>query len=138
MEKSLDPHMQKLLDTAIERNSSDLHLTVGVAPTLRIDGKLTVVPGEEPLTAENAVKLIESIMTDDQLERLKVRKEVDFSFGYRNMRYRTNTYYQKGFMATALRLIPKTIKNISIQRDKETFGNAIHHNCSRGWGRTCC
>jgi len=113
MQITLDPLMKKLLDLAIERKASDLHLTVGVPPMLRIDGKLSAVPGEAALTADGVARLIQSFMTSEQLERLKIRKEVDFSFGYQNMRFRTNTYFQKGNLAASLRLIPKLIKSIS-------------------------
>jgi len=113
MQLTLDPQMKKLLDFAIEKKASDLHLTVGVPPMVRIDGKLAGVPQEGALTAETVGKLIQSFMTNEQLERLKLRKEVDFSFGYQDTRFRTNTYFQKGNMAASLRLIPKQIKNIT-------------------------
>ena len=112
MQITLDPLMKKLIDLAIERKASDIHLTVGVAPLIRIDGKLATVPDEAALTTESVTKLIQSFMTQEQLERLKVRKEVDFSFGYQNTRFRTNTYFQKGNLAASLRLIPKLIKNL--------------------------
>jgi len=113
MQIGLIPEMKKLLDLAIERKASDLHLTVGVPPMIRIDGSLMAVPGESALTGEMVAKLIQSFMTPDQIERLKVRKEVDFSFGYQNSRFRTNTYFQKGHLAASLRLIPKLIKSIT-------------------------
>ncbi len=113
MQITLDPTMKKLLDLAIERKASDLHLTVGVPPTIRIDGKLSAVPDEPVITPETVVRLVQSFMTQEQLERLKIRKEVDFSFGYQDMRFRTNTYFQKGNMAASLRLIPKLIKSIT-------------------------
>ena len=112
MQIGLMPEMKKLLDLAIERKASDLHLTVGVPPMIRIDGALMAVPGETALTSEMVAKLIQSFMTQDQIERLKIRKEVDFSFGYQNMRFRTNSYFQKGNLAASLRLIPKLIKSI--------------------------
>jgi len=112
MQITLDPRMQKLLDLAIERKASDLHLTVGVPPTIRIDGQLIPVPGEGELNEEDVTKLIQSFMTPEQIERLKIRKELDFSFGYQDTRFRTNTYFQKGNLAASLRLIPKLIKSI--------------------------
>jgi len=112
MQISLIPEMKKLLDVAIEKKASDLHLTVGKPPIIRIDGVLLSVPGEEVLTGEKTAKLINSFMTPEQIERLNSRKELDFSFGYGKMRFRANTYYQKGYMATSLRLIPKLVKNL--------------------------
>src|SRR4030042_6047707 len=113
MQIGLIPEMKKLLDLAIDKKASDLHLTVGVPPMIRIDGALMAVPDEPNLTTEQTSKLIQSFMTQDQVERLKVRKEVDFSFGYQDMRFRANTYFQKGNLAASLRLIPKLIKSIA-------------------------
>jgi len=112
MQIGLLPEMKKLLDIAIERKASDLHLTVGVPPMIRIDGVLMAVPAEAPLTGPSISKLIQSFMTPEQIERLKIRKELDFSFGYQNMRFRTNAYFQKGFLAASLRLIPKLIRSM--------------------------
>ena len=113
MQKTLDPRMKKLLDQAIEKKASDIHLTVGVAPFVRIDGKLAPIADEEVLNPGSIDPLIQSFMTDEQLERLKIRKELDFSFGYRDTRFRTNAYFQKGNYAASLRLIPKLIKSIT-------------------------
>lgn len=113
MQITLDPLMKKLLDLAIEKKASDLHLTVGVPPTIRIDGKLVAVPAEPSLTADSITKLVQSFMTQEQLEKLKLRKEVDFSFGYQTTRFRTNTYFQKGYLAASLRLISKQIKSMT-------------------------
>ncbi|MGA2667231.1 MAG: type IV pilus twitching motility protein PilT [Patescibacteria group bacterium] len=112
MQSTLSQSMQKLLDLSIERKASDLHLTAGVPPTMRIDGQLIPVAGESALTHETVAGLVQSFMTAEQLERLKLRKEVDFSFGYNDTRFRTNTYFQKGNLAASLRLIPKIIKNL--------------------------
>ena len=113
MQIGLAPEMKILLDQAIEKKASDLHLTVGIPPMLRIDGNLIAVAGQPPLTGEIAMQIIQSFMTEDQKERLKVRKELDFSFGYQNMRFRTNVYFQKGHIDCSLRLIPKLIKNFN-------------------------
>lgn len=113
MQIGLIPEMKKLLDLAVEKKASDLHLTVGVPPMIRVDGALSAAPGESALTSQLIAKLIQSFMTPDQIERLKIRKEVDFSFGYQNMRFRTNVYFQKGNLAASLRLIPKLIKNLN-------------------------
>lgn len=108
----LIPEMKKLLDLAIARQASDLHLTTGVQPMIRVDGVLMAAPDEAVLNAEQGAKLIQSFMMPDQIERLKVRKEVDFSFGYQDMRFRTNVYFQKGNLAASLRLISKAIKTL--------------------------
>jgi len=107
------PEMKKLLDIAVERKASDLHLTVGMPPMLRIDGALMAIPETQPLTAEMALNLVQSFMTPEQSERLKVRKELDFSFGYQTMRFRTNVYFQKGNIAASLRLIPRLVQSLA-------------------------
>ena len=113
MQIGLIPEMKKLLDLAVERKASDLHLTVGMPPMLRIDGVLMPIPQTQPLTGEIALELVQSFMTQDQVERLKVRKEIDFSFGYQSMRFRTNVYFQKGYIAASLRLIPKLVQSLA-------------------------
>lgn len=112
MQASLDPLMKKLLDLAIDHKASDLHLTVGIPPVLRIDGRLSTMPQEGPLNAESVARLVQSFMTPEQTERVKSQKELDFSFGYKDTRFRTNVYFQKGNFAASLRFIPKIIKSI--------------------------
>ncbi len=105
--------MKKLLDEAVSRKASDLHLSVGAPPLLRIDGKLLPIAGEAILTAEDAQKLTKSIMTEIQLDRFTAKRELDFSFGYRSMRFRVNTFFERGNTACALRLIPKDIRTLA-------------------------
>lgn len=112
MPEAMTAQMKKLLDVAIERNASDLHITVGVPPMLRIDGKLGPLPDMEAVTPEVAGRLLQSITTPEQAERLSQRRELDFSFGYQKMRFRTNAFYQKGNVSAALRLIPVAIKKM--------------------------
>ena len=112
MQIGLIPEMKKLLDVAVERTASDLHLTVGMPPMIRIDGVLMAVPQTQPLTGETTLQLVQSFMTQDQVDRLKLNKELDFSFGYQNMRFRANVYFQKGYIAASLRLIPKLVKSL--------------------------
>lgn len=112
MQIGLIPEMKKLLDVAVERTASDLHLTVGMPPMIRIDGVLMAVPQTQPLTGETTLQLVQSFMTQDQVDRLKLNKELDFSFGYQSMRFRANVYFQKGYIAASLRLIPKLIKSL--------------------------
>ena len=113
MAATLSPEVQRLLDYAIAQNSSDLHVTVGVPPTIRVDGKLMAIKGEQVTIPETAKQFVEGLTPPEQLERLEQRKELNFSFGYKNTRYRTNIYYQKGYLAAALRLIPTKIRTIS-------------------------
>lgn len=104
--------MKKLLQAAIDKGASDLHLVVGVPPTLRIDGRLLPIKEEKILEAKDVETLIKSTLRPDVGERLTHDKEVDFSFGFQEMRFRVNVYYERGNLAASLRVIPKEIKTL--------------------------
>lgn len=112
MAEAMTTEMKQLLDLAIEKGASDLHVTVGVPPALRIDGKLLPLTDKGAVTPETSERLLMSIMNSDQVERLHQRRELDFSFGYQKTRFRTNAFYQKGNISAALRLIPVLIKSM--------------------------
>jgi len=102
-----------LLEIVIKKNASDLHLVVGVRPTLRVDGDLVPIPGTEVLTSEEAERLIFELVTAEQKELLLVNREIDFSFALGEAgRFRVNAYYQKGYLSASLRLIPVRIRTI--------------------------
>lgn len=105
--------IQQLLQLAIDRKASDLHLVVGIPPTLRVDGSLVKVPNEPALTKEETERLIKGVLNSEQLERVTVNKEIDFSLPFSDKgRFRVNVYYQKGTLAAAFRLIPLKIPTI--------------------------
>ncbi|MBI4175018.1 type IV pilus twitching motility protein PilT [Candidatus Berkelbacteria bacterium] len=104
--------LKTLLDAAVSRNASDLHLTVGVVPSLRIDGRLVPIADHPVVDQEQAIALIEPLLQPAQLERLKEARELDFSLSYGAARVRANVYYQKGSLAASLRFIPRTIRTI--------------------------
>lgn len=108
-----DLKIEKLLEIVVKENSSDLHLTVGVPPMLRIDGALKTVPNSSPLTAPEVESLIFAVVDDIQKDILLKDMEVDFSFAFGDVaRFRANAYHQKGNMALALRLIPTDIRSL--------------------------
>ncbi len=103
-------NIQQLLDLTIQRNASDLHLTVGFPPTLRIHGDLIPVAGEEPVTAPEMESLITPLLSKIQQNIYQQNFEVDVSFEFEaKARFRVNVYRQKGFPSAALRLIPYQI-----------------------------
>lgn len=109
-----DGSIETLLDEAIEKNASDLHLIVGVSPTLRIDGKLVATSNQPKLDDAKCESLIKSILSQDKkrLTELDREREIDFSFGYREMRFRANIYYERGNIAAEFRLIPSKIRTL--------------------------
>jgi len=104
-----DIHLDDLLHETIQRGASDLHLTVGVPPILRIDGQLK--PGNyERLTPHDTQRLVYDILTDEHTQRFESSLELDFSYALgRQARFRVNVYRDKGTVASAFRLIPARI-----------------------------
>lgn len=103
-------NIQQLLDLTITRNASDLHLSVGFPPTLRIHGELIPVPGEPSTTPPQIESLIKPLLTDMQVNIFKESLELDFSFEFEGRaRFRVNLYRQRGHPGAALRLIPYRI-----------------------------
>ncbi len=98
------------LDFAVEKRASDLHFSVGITATVRIDGKLISIPEAPVLDNEKVAEYVAAFTPATILAELKQKKEVDFSFGYKDMRFRVNVYYQKGCLSASLRLIPKEIR----------------------------
>ncbi|MCL5773199.1 MAG: type IV pilus twitching motility protein PilT [Firmicutes bacterium] len=101
--------MDDLLRVTVERGSSDLHLTVGLPPMLRVSGKLS--PTEFPrLMPDDTKKLIYSILNDKQKEKFEKTWELDCSHGVRGFgRFRVNVFRQRGVVGAALRAIPSSI-----------------------------
>src|SRR3954468_18892930 len=104
-------NIDTLLRLMFEKGSSDLHITAGVPPMLRIDGEIT--PTEyEKLRPETCQQLIYSILTDEQKERFEKEDELDISFGVEGVgRVRMNVFKQRGAVAAALRNIASHILN---------------------------
>ncbi|MFY9343881.1 MAG: type IV pilus twitching motility protein PilT [Planctomycetota bacterium] len=98
--------MEELLNLMVQRGGSDLHLSVGAPPKIRIDGKL-VDTEYEPLMPEATKKLVYSVLGADQVAKFEKNLELDFSFGVSNLgRFRTNAFLQRGTVAAVLRVIP--------------------------------
>lgn len=106
-------NIKELLQLTIDKNASDLHLLVGSPPIVRIDGELMSVPNESFLSPEIVESMLKEVMTAEQLERLLVNKEIDFSLPFSDRgRFRVNAYTQKKSLAAAFRLIPTAIPTI--------------------------
>lgn len=104
--------LKQLLESAVKNNASDLHLVVGSPPVLRIDSDLK--PENLPkLMAEEIKTAVFSLLSSEQKNLLLTNKELDFSFNFEDkVRIRANTYFEKGNLAAAFRLIPFKIKSI--------------------------
>ena len=104
-------NMHQLLKTMIEQGASDLHVSTGTAPQIRIDGKMQ--PLEVPkMTAADTKQLCYSVLTDAQKRRFEEENELDLSFGVKGLsRFRGNIFVQRGAVAGAFRAIPFEIKS---------------------------
>ena len=99
--------LHELLKEMIERGASDLHITTGTPPQLRVDGALAPVPGMESLGAAETKRLCYSILTDAQKYKFEEEDELDLSFGVKGLsRFRANIFMQRGAVAAAVRTIP--------------------------------
>ena len=93
-----------------ERGASDLHLTVGAPPILRVDGQLVPTPFEK-LNSEMSQQLIYSLLNDAQRQRFEAKSELDLAFNLRGLgRVRMNVYRQTGCIGAAVRAIPNSFK----------------------------
>ncbi len=105
--------IQELLEVALQRNASDLHLMVGAFPTLRIDGRLEPIANVSPITPDLAERLVYQLCSPEQKEILLTNKEIDFSFALGEVaRFRVNCFHQKGYLSASLRLIPMKISSL--------------------------
>lgn len=110
--------LQDLLSLTVKNKASDLHLLVGVPPSLRIDGNLMPIGSYPALTPEVLAEMVYSILKPEQKELLTANKELDFSLGFGGGpsgvlgRFRINIYYQRGNLAAAFRFLQPNIKTI--------------------------
>lgn len=105
--------LKTYLQNVIDSKASDLHLISGIPPTLRINGELVAVNGAGILLPEQIGELLNQVLNNDQIERLKANKEIDFSLAFSDKgRFRVNAYTQKNNLSAAFRLIPLEIPSI--------------------------
>ena len=99
-------NLRELLQEMIDKNASDLHLTAGVPPMLRVDG--IILPTAHPVvTPEISKQIAYSVLTEEQQKRFENDKELDFSFGVQGLsRFRANIFQQRGVTSVAIRQIP--------------------------------
>ena len=102
-----------LLKTTVELEGSDLHLTSGVPPVVRINGQLHRLDDHESLTADETKRLVYSLLADGQKDLFEEASELDIAFGIPGgARFRCNVFNQRGDVAAVYRLIPETIRSI--------------------------
>jgi len=104
--------MHDLLTIMIERGASDLHITTGTPPQIRLHGKLTPLTQFERLTPQDTQRLAYSVLNEGQKQKYEEDSELDLSFGIQGLaRFRCNVYRQRGAVAAAIRVIPIKIRS---------------------------
>jgi twitching motility protein PilT len=102
--------VEELLQQLVERGGSDLHVTAGAPPKIRIDGKL-ISTEHNVLDPETSQRLVYSILDSEQVARFERDLELDMSFGIAGLgRFRTNVFLQRGAVGAAMRIIPFEIR----------------------------
>ncbi len=105
--------LKDLVDIVMEENGSDIHLSVGSHPMIRITGSLIPLVKKPVLTEDDVQEFCNVLLTDKQYAIFKEKKELDFSYAHGDgVRFRGNTYFQKGTTAIALRHIPNKIRTL--------------------------
>ena len=104
-------NLRQMLEEMIERDASDLHITAGERPKLRIDGDITNSRVEHVLTPKDTLQIAYSVLTENQKKRFETEDELDFSFGIQNLaRFRGNCFKQRGCVSMVIRQIPFSVK----------------------------
>ncbi|WPM32773.1 type IV pilus twitching motility protein PilT [Hydrogenobacter sp. T-2] len=102
-----------ILYKAVQANASDVHITAGARPSLRIDGKITQLVEYPILTPDITQTLAYSVMSERHRKTLEEKGQVDFSFGVKDLaRFRANVFYQRGSIAAVFRRLPSKILSI--------------------------
>lgn len=104
-------NLRDLLQEMFDKGASDLHITAGIPPQIRVDGNI-MPTDHEPMTPDQTQSLTYSVLNEEQQKRFEDVKELDFSFGVKGLsRFRGNVFMQRGVVSMAIRQIPYEIKS---------------------------
>jgi twitching motility protein PilT len=103
----MDLDFAEVLLEVIDRRASDLHLTAGSPPMVRVRGRLTALEGYPKLTPADTREIIYSILSNSQRQKLETKWQLDFAYQIPGAgRFRVNAYFQRSSLGAAFRLIP--------------------------------
>jgi len=116
-----------LLEQMVTRNASDLHLSVGAPPAMRVRGHMERLTGYPALAAEDTQHLLYRIMSSEQQKNLEIKRQIDMSHSIPGLaRFRVNIYFQREALGAAFRLIPeelKTLEELGLPSTLREFAN---------------
>jgi twitching motility protein PilT len=105
--------IDELLEHMVERNASDLHVTTGTPPVMRVRGQVERMEGYEAFTPEQTQQLLYRILSSEQQKNLELKRQLDFSHSIPGLaRFRVNVYFQREAIGAAFRLIPTELKTL--------------------------
>ena len=111
--KNYEAELKGLIQQVLAEQASDLHISAGRHPTLRVAGKLTLLTQKPVLVPEDTQGLVFAMLDEKMREKLASDRELDFSYTYEDKaRFRVNAFFERGFFAAALRLVPVEIKTL--------------------------
>jgi len=118
--------LHELLSVMYEEGASDLHISTGLPPTIRVDGELRPIEKESPFSGAQAKSLVYSVLTDAQKHLFEEKSELDFSFGIKGLcRFRGNAFMQRGAVGAVFRTIPYKVlsfKELGLPQAVEKMG----------------
>lgn len=130
VKKLKDVHLDDILRMAVERKASDIHITVGLPPMVRLDGELVPLP-YETVTPDHSKRLVYDTLTTEHLQKFEQSHELDFGYSVKGLaRFRFNVYMQRNSVAGALRMIPTRIPSF----DELRLPNTIREMAKRSSG----
>ena len=105
--------MEELIEITIKEGASDLHLSVGYSPTMRVSGMLIPLVKKPLLTADDTKSFLDVLLTEKNKELFHTDQEIDFSYSYKQnvARFRGNAFFSKGNISIVMRLVPKQIRS---------------------------
>jgi twitching motility protein PilT len=103
-----------LVETVVAQGASDLHLSAGIQPVVRVSGVLTPLLQEPVLTPEDMIGLLSEMLAPERKQKFLDTQEADFSYApVEHARFRGNAFYERGGVGIALRLIPRDIRTLA-------------------------
>jgi len=119
--------LNEMLENMVSNQGSDLHLTVGSPPRIRINGNLTPTD-DDKITSDKLKELLQNELTKNRLEQLSNNKDIDFSIGIAGIsRFRVNIFKQRGNFAATFRRLPYEIPSLESLNLPDTIGNLTLH-----------
>lgn len=123
--KNYKSFIENLMDTVVRESGSDLHLSVGRYPSIRVDGALIPLQSAPVIAKEDTEGILGILINEKQQQFLKDEKEIDFSHNFKEKnRFRCNAFYQQGTISIIMRLIPgriRSLKELNLPKILETF-----------------